>query len=142
MDFVFGGLGMAGGAYVALISSAAIEALRTEPELMLQAWANPDLIEQLEALVTMGWIFVVAGLVSTVMGIAVRSGTPEARTWQFIVSFACIGLCVWAMTQQWIGVITLLGLAAHAAAAFIMFQLKPAQPAGGRAAPGRGRRRR
>ena len=142
MDFVFGGLGMAGGAYVAMISSAAIEAVESNPEMMLRAWANPDLVEQLEALVTMGWIFVAAGFVSVVMAIVVRSGTPEARTGQFVVSFACMGLCVWAMTQGWIGVITLLGFAAHAAAAFIMFQLKPAAPGGGRAAPERRRRRR
>ena len=125
MDFIYAGLALAGGAWLSMMSSAAIERLRNSPEGIIESWTNPELIEQLEVFVTMGWVFVVSGCVALVMGIAIRSGTAEARTAQFIVSIGLLGLCGWAMWNQWIGVITLIGFGTQVAAIFLMMQLRP-----------------
>ena len=128
MDFVFAGFGIAGGGYVAHRSGNILEALQINPELIREDVDVDLLFTQLEALVRMGWVFVLAGVVALLMGIGVRQGTSEVRVGQIVVSVGLIGVCAWALAESWIGVTTLLGLASQVAALFVMVQAKPAAP--------------
>lgn len=124
-DFVTAGLGIAGGAYVALASQAVAVTLRGREEPLQEGVDNAALAAQFEALASTGSVFILAGVVALIMGILVRRGSPDVQQAQRIVSVVLLGVAIWGMAEGWIGVVTLGVLAAQAAALFVMFQERP-----------------